>query len=163
MVIITEVATGAKLTGKTCARVSLLRSTSLLKKETLTQVFFCKLFSHRTPSTAASVISQYTRKINRIWNVTLNIYLPETRLEIIEIQKNRYSLTSSVSYEKDAINKINERKCCLQLKGFKNYIKQNFISYLKKKKKKKEIMLSVKFKEGSKNKPRKTFSLTAVQ
>ena len=58
--------------------------------------------------------------------------------EIIEIQKNRYSLTSSVSYEKDAINKINERKCCLQLKGFKNYIKQNFISYLKKKKKKKK-------------------------
>ena len=28
----------------------------------------------------------------------------------------------------------------------------------KKKKKKKEIILSVKFKEGSKNKPRKTFS-----
>ena len=80
MVIITEVATGAKLTGKDLCQSLFAEVHKFIKKETQTQVLFCKLFSSRTPSTAASVISQCTRKINRIWNVTLNIYLPETRL-----------------------------------------------------------------------------------
>ena len=70
MVIITEVATGAKFTGKDLCQSLFAEVCKFIKKETLTQNTFDGCF----------YISQYTRKINRIWNVTLNIYLPETRL-----------------------------------------------------------------------------------
>ena len=71
-----------------------------IKKETLTQVLFfefCNIpkntFSYKTPPVAASVISQYidTRKMNRIWDVTLNIYLPEIRhLEPLRHRKHNF-------------------------------------------------------------------------
>ena len=52
--------------------------------------------------------------MTRIWNVTLSIYLPETRhLELLRYTKTQLS---SVSYETDAINKVNKRNYCLQQK-----------------------------------------------
>ena len=63
MVIITEVATGAKFTGKDLCQSLFAEVCKFIKKETLTQVFFCKLFSHRTPSTAASISASTQEKL----------------------------------------------------------------------------------------------------